>query len=100
MKTLICKASLVLVLAFGTSSCAWVQENACAGATAVRDTVNDGLSYIPVIGPWSGQITNLVFDLFCAIVGAPAEFGKDIDNLTGVQLDPTATGAAVDDSGS
>ncbi len=85
------KLILVAVCLLPLTSCAWVQEQACAGTTAVRDTVNDGLSFIPVVGPWSGEITNLLFDMVCAIIGGPESMGRDIDERVGVQLDPTAT---------
>ncbi len=84
------KLMLLAVLLLTLPSCAWVQDQACTGSDAVRDTVNDGLAYIPVIGPWSGEITNLFFDLFCAVIGAPESMGRDIDERLGVQLDPTA----------
>lgn len=85
------KLLLIAVCALPLTSCAWIQDQACTGSDAVRDTVNDGLSYIPVVGPWSGEITNLFFDLFCAVIGAPESMGRDIDERLGVQLDPTAT---------
>ena len=87
MKKLLLIAACTLPL----TSCAWVQENACYGSDQVRDAVNDGLAYIPVVGPWSGEITNLFFDLFCAMIGAPDAMGRDINERVGVQLYPTAT---------
>lgn len=86
MKKLICVAVLLLAL----PSCAWVQDQACTGTSAVRDTVNDGLSYIPVVGPWSGEITNLMFDMVCAMIGGPESIGRSFEETVGVQLDPTA----------
>lgn len=87
MKKLMLAAVLLLTL----PSCAWIQENACYGTDQVRDTVHDGLSYIPVVGPWSGEITNLLFDFVCTLIGAPDAMGNDINERVGVQLDPTAT---------
>ncbi len=84
------KLLLVAACALPLTSCTWVADQACYGSDAVRDSVNDGLSYIPVVGPWSGEITNLFFDLFCAVIGAPESMGRDIDTRLGVQLDPTA----------
>lgn len=87
MKKLLMLAVLMLTL----PSCAWVADQACTGTDQVRDTVREGLEYVPVVGPWSAEITDLAFNLVCALVGAPDYMGKDIDARLGVQLDPTAT---------
>ena len=87
MKKLLCVAALLLAL----PSCAWVQDQACTGTSAMRDTVFDGLSYVPVVGPWSGEITNLLFDMACTLIGGPESVGRDLEERVGLQLDPTAT---------
>jgi hypothetical protein len=84
------KLLLIAACALPLTSCTWVQDQACTGSDALKTSLNDGLAYIPVVGPWSGEITNLFFDLFCAIIGAPESMGRDIDTRLGVQLDPTA----------
>jgi len=93
------KLLLIAVCALPLTSCTWVQDQVCYGTDQVRDTVNDGLSYIRVVGPWSGEITNLFFNLFCAVIGAPESMGRDIDDRLGVQLDPTAPVPDVDPGG-
>ncbi len=87
MRTRILLAAVCLL---ALPSCTWVQDQVCYGTDQVRDTVHDGLELIPVVGPWSGEITNLLFNLICATVGAPESMGRDIDTRLGVQLDPTA----------
>ena len=84
------KLLLVAACALPLTSCTWVQDQVCYGTDQVRDTVHDGLEFIPIVGPWSGEITNLLFNLVCATVGAPESMGRDIDTRIGVQLDPTA----------
>jgi len=86
MKKLILVAALLLTL----PSCAWVADQACTGTDQVRDTVREGLEYVPVVGPWSAEITDLAFNLVCTLIGAPDYMGKDIEARTGAQLDPTA----------
>ena len=94
MKKLLCVAVLLLAL----PSCAWVADQACTGTDKVRDTVREGLEFVPVVGPWSAEITDLAFDLVCALVGAPNAMGVDIAARTGAQLDPTATAEATNES--
>ena len=94
MKKLLC----VVVLLLALPSCAWVADQACTGSDKVRDTVREGLEFVPVVGPWSAEITDLAFDLVCALIGAPDAMGKDIEARTGAQLDPTATTEATDET--
>lgn len=88
------KLILVAVCALPLTSCAWVADQACTGTDQVRDTVREGLEYVPVVGPWSAEITDLAFNLVCALIGAPDYMGKDIEARTGAQLDPTAGGTS------
>ena len=86
MKKMLILAALMLTL----PSCSWIADQACTGTDKVRDTMREGLEYVPVVGPWSAEITDLAFNLVCALVGAPDSMGKDINARLGVQLDPTA----------
>ncbi len=86
-------AAVVLTVCLFTPSCSWISDNVCTGSDAVKEATAEGLSYIPVLGPLSSTITDLLFDAVCGIVALPAEMGDSLKATTGVQTDPTAEGA-------
>jgi len=87
MKKIIFSAVLLMAL----PSCTFVCENACDGTDAIKGVVNDGLSFIPIVGPFSAQITDLGFDVLCGVACAPSTLGEEWVEETGISLDPTAT---------
>ena len=89
------KKLAILLVVLIAPSCTWISDNVCTGSDAVKEVTAEGLSYIPVLGPLSSTITDLLFDAICNIVALPVEMGDSLKSTTGVQTDPTAEGALI-----
>lgn len=83
-------AAILLILCL--PSCTFIRDNICTGSDAVKEVTADALGFVPVVGPIAGQVTDLVFDILCSVVGLPAVMGNEIESTIGVSLDPTAGG--------
>ena len=81
-----------MLILFCLPSCTFIRDNVCTGSDAVKEVTADALSFVPVVGPMAGSITDLAFDILCTFVGLPADMGDEIESELGVSLDPTSTG--------
>ncbi len=85
------KVAFLAVLLMALPSCTFVCETACDGTDTIKGVFSDGLSIIPVVGPFSAQVTDLGFDVLCGTACAPNTLGEEWVEETGLSLDPTGS---------
>lgn len=81
--------ALLLPLVLLTGGCQIVCDQIGEQAGIVDEVLTEGLSYVPLVGPFAGKIVSLGLDIVRTTVCAPYFLGEEVQDLTGITLDPT-----------